>query len=138
MLPPRAASSGGAALSTDTKVALVTGGLVAVAVALGVLTYLYWRHTRPRRYLPALGALDAITQVGSAPVTAATDGPPPAPERKAGEGAGAIFERDRREEPPPTVTAEGIFGADAGRSGDPESPMGGVDLWSDRPEEQRR
>ncbi len=44
-----AAGGGGGGLSTDAKLALVVGGLVAVGAAIGVLTVLYWRHTRPVR-----------------------------------------------------------------------------------------
>ncbi len=38
---------GGEGLSTRTKLAAVLGGLLAVAVAISVLTVFYWRHTRP-------------------------------------------------------------------------------------------
>lgn len=53
-------SSSSSGLSTDTKLAMVVGGLVAVGVIIGVLTFFYWRHTRPSRYRVALDALADI------------------------------------------------------------------------------
>lgn len=35
-------------LSEDHKIMIVVGGLVCVAIALTLLTYRYWRHTRPQ------------------------------------------------------------------------------------------
>jgi hypothetical protein len=49
-------------LSTDAKLAFVVGGLVAVGVLIGLLTFLYWRHTRPQRYMDALDALADVEQ----------------------------------------------------------------------------
>lgn len=61
-LPPRSSSSGGGGLSTDTKLALVVGGLAAIGVLIGILTFFYWRHTRPQRYMTALDALADVEQ----------------------------------------------------------------------------
>jgi hypothetical protein len=61
-LPRRADTSSDSGLSTDAKLAMVVGGLVAVGVLIGVLTFLYWRHTRPQQYLTALDALADVEQ----------------------------------------------------------------------------
>ena len=61
-LPPRSSSTGGGGLSTDTKLALVVGGLAAVGVVIGILTFFYWRHTQPQRYMTALDALADVEQ----------------------------------------------------------------------------
>jgi hypothetical protein len=61
-LPRRASASDEGGLSTDSKLALVVGGLVAVGLAIGVLTFFYWRHTRPQRYMTALDALADVEQ----------------------------------------------------------------------------
>jgi hypothetical protein len=61
-LPSRRSGSEDSGLSTDTKLALVVGGLSAVGVIIGVLTYFYWRHTRPRQYMTALDALADVEQ----------------------------------------------------------------------------
>lgn len=63
-VPPRVNVASTSGLSTDAKLGIVVGGLLAVGVAISVLTYLYWRHTRPNRYLDALGALDSVTEIG--------------------------------------------------------------------------
>jgi cytoskeletal protein RodZ len=49
-------------LSTDTKLALVVGALVLVGVGIALLTYFYWRHTRPQQYMSALDALADVEQ----------------------------------------------------------------------------
>lgn len=41
------AATGGGSFTEDRKIAAVVGGLVAVALALTVLTVRYWRQTRP-------------------------------------------------------------------------------------------
>jgi len=61
-LPRRESAAEGGGLSTDTKLALVVGGLIAVGIAIGALTYLYWRHTRPQKYMTALDALADVEQ----------------------------------------------------------------------------
>jgi hypothetical protein len=61
-LAPRSASSDDSGLSTDSKLALIVGALAAVGIAIGVLTYFYWRHTRPQRYMHALDALADVEQ----------------------------------------------------------------------------
>jgi cytoskeletal protein RodZ len=61
-LPRRTDLSSDSGLSTDAKLAMVVGGLVAVGLLIGLLTFLYWRHTRPQRYLTALDALADVEQ----------------------------------------------------------------------------
>ncbi len=61
-LPPRSSGTESSGLSTDTKLALVVGGLAAIGVLIGVLTFFYWRHTRPQRYMTALDALAEVEQ----------------------------------------------------------------------------
>lgn len=61
-LPRRTNGSDDGGLSTDTKLAFVVGGLAAVGVLIGLLTFLYWRHTRPQRYMDALDALADVEQ----------------------------------------------------------------------------
>jgi hypothetical protein len=41
---------------------MVVGGLVAVGLLIGALTFAYWRHTRPQQYLTALDALADVEQ----------------------------------------------------------------------------
>jgi hypothetical protein len=41
---------------------MVVGGLAAVGVLIGLLTFFYWRHTRPLRYMTALDALADVEQ----------------------------------------------------------------------------
>jgi len=65
--------SGGSGPSSGRQLALVVGGLVAVAGGLATLTFLYWRHTRPAAYNTAL---DAATDLGGpVPVVEAGVGP---------------------------------------------------------------
>jgi hypothetical protein len=61
-LPRRAGATADDGLSTDAKLAMVIAGLAAVGVLIGVLTFLYWRHTRPQQYLTALDALADVEQ----------------------------------------------------------------------------
>jgi hypothetical protein len=61
-LPRRADATSDDGLSTDAKLAMVVGGLVAVGLLIGLLTFLYWRHTRPQQYLTALDALADVEQ----------------------------------------------------------------------------
>lgn len=65
-----AESSGSGGLSTDTKLTLVVVGLLVVASAIGALTWLYWRHTRPAPYLDALDVLSEVKDHGAAAATA--------------------------------------------------------------------
>lgn len=67
-------SSGSRGLSTDTKLALVVAGLLVVAAIIGVLTWLYWRHTRPAPYLDALDVLSEVKDQGAAASLAAATG----------------------------------------------------------------
>lgn len=69
------ASSSSSGLSTDAKLAIVVGGLVGVGVLIGVLTFFYWRHTRPPRYRAALDALADIDDGASSGAGPAGSGP---------------------------------------------------------------
>jgi hypothetical protein len=40
----------------------VAGALVLIGVGIALLTYFYWRHTRPREYMSALDALADVEQ----------------------------------------------------------------------------
>lgn len=61
-LPSRRAGSESSGLSTDTKLALVVGALSVIGIVIAVLTYFYWRHTRPQQYMSALDALADVEQ----------------------------------------------------------------------------
>jgi hypothetical protein len=80
-------------MSTDTKLALIVGALAAVGIGIAVLTYFYWRHTRPQRYMHALDALADVEQR----VPRSPDDVPTAEQ--------------------PTISASGATGAAAGAAG---------------------
>ncbi len=67
---------GGSGPSSGRQLALVVGGLVAVAGGLATLTFLYWRRTRPVAYNTAFDAATdlagpaLVTAVGAGPVVA--------------------------------------------------------------------
>ncbi len=68
---PKSTSSGG--LSDSAKLSIVVVGLLAVGAAILVLTYLYWRRTRPASVTAVSpSALDALVGLD-------VDGPPTAP-----------------------------------------------------------
>jgi hypothetical protein len=137
-LPARDAGVGGG-LSSDTKVAMVVVGLLAIAVATGALTYLYWKHTRPTRYHEAFDALDAITQVDAVP--AVTESSSTTQAGQPVTDARGIFEREHgfehSAEPPPIVTAEELFGS---RPDEPAAPVQArsvrAELWGDQPQQR--
>jgi hypothetical protein len=88
-VPPRDAATGATGLSDTARLGLVVGGLIAIGALIATLTYLYWRHTRPQRYL---SALDALAEVDRSVVPAAATAVTPAVvggAARAGDGDGA-------------------------------------------------
>ncbi len=66
---PNAEGGSGGGWPTGTKIRLVVGGLLGVAVALSGMAWAYWRRTRPTA-LPAGGAAAVTTEAhDSAPIT---------------------------------------------------------------------
>jgi len=66
--PPETTGDG---MSADRKLQLVVGGLVVVGAGIGLLTFLYWRRTRPPEINTALNALaDLELAAMTAPATA--------------------------------------------------------------------
>jgi hypothetical protein len=57
-------TTGGGGMSAARKLQLVVGGLIVVGVGIGLLTFLYWRRTRPPAINTALDALADLDLTG--------------------------------------------------------------------------
>lgn len=124
------ASAGGGGLSTSAKLAVVIGGLLAVAAAITVLTILYWRHTRPAGVALADG--DEIARVGLADAHEPTGATAAVAAAVVPSSGVADPQASAPTEPIPVVPAVSPVGGTTSAADNPAPVDLGADLWNDR------